>query len=224
MNNFLRKQREIVAIIAYVAVIFLLVYFVVLLLIEKINEANYQIQEEGMKQEIARQHINDLPKIQKQYEELENSIDLTDVLLDENEAVALIERLEKTAKETENNIEIEVQAQNDQKKSPAKTKAGAEVLLVDELPTQDYLQLKITLDGRYDSIVDFVRKIENFEYYCDITEVQINRSDDVSSARSGSEATNPFSFSVKKDEKDIAKDKNGPLSSSLIVVFYKKQK
>lgn len=212
------------AIIGYILIVFLLVYFVVFSLIKKIDDVNYQIQEESMKQEIAKQHISELPKIQKQYSELENSLDLTRVLLDENEAVTLIERLEKTAKETENGIEIEVQSQTDQKKAPAKTKAGGEVLLADELPSQDYLQLKIVLDGSYASIVNFIKEIENFEYYCDITEVQINRSEDTSKTRQGAESANPFSFGAKKEEEKSVRDTNGPISSSLMVVFYKRQK
>lgn len=224
MKDFFKKQREILAIIGYATIVFLLIYFAVFSLIKKIDGINYQLQEEGMKQEIARQHISELPKIQKQYIELENSLDLTRVLLDENEAVTLIEKLEKTAKDTENDIVIEVQAQVDQKKVSVKAKPGDEVPLIEELPSQDYLQLKITLNGEYGPIVKFIKEIEGFEYYCDITEVQINKSEVLSKVRSGSETANPFDFSAKKENEGVENDKIDKLSASLTVMFYKKQK
>ena len=109
MKKIFQKQREIIIIFAYVGVVLALIYFIILPLLSKIEGVNNQIQEESMKQEIVKQQLGELPKIQQQYNTLQTNEGAIDVLLDKDKAVALIESLEKLAQDSGNKIEISVQ-------------------------------------------------------------------------------------------------------------------
>jgi Tfp pilus assembly protein PilO len=218
MKNFFQKQREIMIIFVYVIVIAALFYFVILPLLSKIEGVNNEIQEESMKQEIVRQQLANLPKIQQQYDVLQENEGSIDVLLDKDKAVVLIESLEKLAQDSGNNIEISVQTPPAQKSTAVKPgKKTLENVLVDALPSTDYLQMQIKLTGDYNKIVDFIGRLENMEYYSDIIGIQIGEND----TASGAVVINPFSSVKPADSEKISNQ--GDLKATLDVVFYIKK-
>lgn len=229
MKKFFQQQRELIALLAYGLVIFAIVYFAIFPLMNKINEVNNQVQEETLNQEIVKKHIEELPRIQKQYDNLNSGPELTEVLLDNTRAVVLIEKLENLAQQSGNVINITVQevAGTEVKKSSAKLKAGDEVPISDELPNQSYLRLKIILSGKYDSIISFMGALEKFEYYGDIIGIQMTKDNEKNSAQSsgismGAGISNPFSTSIK-DFGAIMKNTENRLNASLDVAFYLKK-
>lgn len=224
MKNFLNKQREFVALFGYVLLIGGLVYLVILPLIGKIDEIADQIQQEDMKQESVQLHIQQLPKIQKQYQALQSSNDLAGVLLDENRAVVLIEKLEKLAETTNNKITITVQ---EKVEAPVKktTKAAAQdsKTLMEDLPNANYLQMKINLIGGYDAVVDFIDQLEKFEYYADVVAIQIKKYDE--STESKQSISNPGMFGgapivTSNGAVKLDKQATDALAASLDTVFY----
>lgn len=227
MKDFFQKQREGITIFAYVGVVIGLVYFVILPLLGRVNGVQNQIQEENIKQEIKKQQINELPKMENQYNILSNSEKSIDVLLDKNDAVALIERLEKMADDSGDKISISIQDKivaTEQKSvsASAKNKATTEDELIKNLPSTDYLQMKIIITGDYNAIVKFVRSLESFEYYCDIVAIQINKSDDNSNAANNGTLMNPFN-STNTNKKVAILSNDNKLEASLDVVFYTKK-
>lgn len=225
MKNFLNKQREVLAVLVYLAIIAGLVYLVILPILNRMGGMNDQIQQEAMKQESVKLHINELPRIQQQYQTLQKDGDLAGVLLDKNKAVILIERLEKLAESTNNKITIAVQdntAGAQGKKMPAKGAAAPADTLVGSLPSADYLQLKITLTGDYNSVVRFVGLLEKFEYYGDITAVQITKDSSLESQQTpGSGMFGSTNQIAANDPKVVAKQAGGgALTASLDTVFY----
>lgn len=229
MKNFLHKQREIFAILSYLAVVAILVWLVIFPMIDRIDSINNQTQEENAKQESIKKQITDLPRIQKQYEALQNGQNLNDVLLDKNQAVVLIEKLEKLAEKTGNTISMSIQdnpiAATDPKKSSAKGKNEVEKSLIEDLPSDNFLQMKISVEGNYDSIFKFVRSLEDFEYYADVVSLQIVRSDESGIKKSSMPdalAVNPFSQGDLKNlpEKEAPNDL---ISATLETVFYTKK-
>lgn len=225
MKNFFQKRREIIAICAYFGVVFVIVYFAIMPLMKKIEEKNNEIQEEKINQEIVRRRMEELPGIQKQYQTLQSSDDLSGILLDKNNAIVLIEKLEKLAEQTGNIISIEVQevAAVDPKKAATKGKVTNDNILVSELPSTEYLQLKIKLNGKYESILNFIQSLENFEYYGDIIEMQITKDADKIKTQPIQQSVefgvaNPFVSNT--DNTKIVKVENDKLNASLSVVFY----
>jgi len=221
MKNFFKKQREIITILIYVGVVLVLIYFVILPLLSKIKNINDQIQEGGMKQELVKQQLAELPKIQQQYNVLQKNEGLIDVLLNEEEAVVLIERLEKLAQDSGNKIEISVQ--NPQLKKSTATvpgKINADNVLVSALPSTDYLQMQILLTGDYNKAVDFIGKLENIEYYSDIIGIRIKQGE----LSSSTGAANPFIPGSVVDPQQISNGSNlADLKTILDVVFYTKK-
>lgn len=221
MKNFLNKQREIIALLAYAAVIASLVYLVILPLLDRIRNTNDQIQQEAMKQESMKLHVEQLPKIQNQYETVVNNPDLASALLDRNKAVVLIEKLEKLAENTKNEITITVQENASVKKTSTKVAVSAAEALVADLPSSDYLQIKINLTGSYDSIVEFVARLERFEYYSDIVAIQISKEDEVAASVSNNSNNGMFGQSaVGSGEKVPVPSRSDALTASLDTVFY----
>lgn len=229
MNIILEKKREIVLVVAFLVIIFVVVYLAIFPLMRKIESTNNEIQQEKIKQEIVRKNLEELPRIQEQYKKLQASNDLSEVLLNKDKAVVLIEKLEKLAQQTDNLISIEVQdtAVVDPKKAAAKNKAATETILINELPSSEYLQLKIKLTGKYSSIVGFMKSLENFEYYCDIVGIQLSKekSDQSKSLQSVADfgVTSPFAQgSASKSATKPGRVATDGLNASFDVFFYTK--
>jgi hypothetical protein len=68
--------------------------------------------------------------------------------------------------------------------------------------------------------------LEDFEYYGDIINVKIDKSEEIQKASSptGSGIENPFSPSIKNSIVKSGKITSDALSASLVVVFYTKIK
>jgi hypothetical protein len=243
MKNFLNRQREKVAIFLYITLVASLIYFVVFPVLATITNLNNDIQEEMMKQENVNIHIGELPVVQKQYKALQENGDLSTILLDRNKAVILIEKIEKIAEKTNNKITISVDdkivnkadesTKNTTKKLSAKELAALEDSLVGNLPSTDYLQMKIVLTGDYKSIINFINILEKFEYYGDITEIKINTdvsNDKLSSSGQSIQGGGMFGSSIVQITDNVAPENNankdnaiadkGKLAATLQVVFY----
>ncbi|HEX8974378.1 MAG TPA: hypothetical protein VF817_02725 [Patescibacteria group bacterium] len=235
MKKILRKQKVAIALGVYVILIVCLVYFVIVPILGKINDAREQIQKESMDQESRSQQLSQLPKMKLQYQNVQDGESSIDVLLSNNDAVDLIERLEKLADQTGNKITITAQDPAAQKTAPAqsnnqKNKAPDQNSIAGTLPSPDYLQMQLQLSGDYNAILKFITALENLEYYSDVTSVEIKQDQTETNANIassvGTGALNPFASSTnnKIQNADIASiknaRKNNRLAASLNVVFY----
>jgi len=228
MKKFFQKQREVITILVYVCVIIALIYFVVLPLLARISSTRDQIQEEHMKQDIKQQQISELPKMEEQYNILQSNEKSVDVLLDKNDAVVLIEKLEKLAQDSNNEISISVQDVATQKNATvitnSETKTDNE--LVNDLPSTNYLQMKITLTGDYNTMMNFVHSLESSEYYCDIIAIQINQKEKTNEVSDIGMKTlaNPSNPNITKNTEETTDSNNdNKIEASLDVVFYTKK-
>lgn len=222
MKKFFQKQREVIVILVYIGVIAMLICFVILPLITRISSTKDQIQEEYVKQEINQQQISELPKIEEQYNVLQSNGKLIDVLLDKNDAVPLIEKLEKLAQDSNNKISISIQDTKDQKNAAITISGNIDTTsdLVKNLPSADYLQMQITLTGNYNAVVQFVHSLESFEYYCDIVAIQIKQKEEDNNTAEMS-MINPFNSKLPTSINKISNLNNK--EASLAVVFYTKK-
>lgn len=218
MKIFFKKYREIFAIASYLLLIVALVYVVIFPLIKKIETGKDRIQEEKIIQEINIKNIEDLPEKQNQYQILEKA-GLEDVLQDKDSAVDLIEKLEKLAADTNNQISIIAQDQSgtNQKNqvSSKNNKKTQEISIVSELPIENYLQFRITLTGDYFSIRKFIGVLENFDYQGDLIGIQIKKAQKNDNIKVKSD---PFSKDNQVEQQSV----EGKLESVLDVVFYNK--
>ena len=224
MKKFFQKQREVLTVVAYVGFVVLLVCFVIFPLLKKISNVADNAQRDILDHDIVRQRVNEIPRMQQQYQLVEKNENILDVLLDENEAVQLIEELEKIAQDSQNTIVITMQEQDTGMKmlDTTKNKKDEEKTVLGSLPSQEYLQMKIELKGDYNSIIKFIDFLENLEYYCDIVAIQMRNADSGEYNRR-SELVDPFeesdpSSSQPEESQDIKKN----IECIIDVVFYTK--
>lgn len=230
-KDFLKNQREKIAAASFFLIIGGFVYFVVVPLLGKITSIKDEIEAGTIKQEMVIQRFNELPKIRQQYSEIMGQQEDVDVLLNKSQAVILIERLEKLAQDTNNKIVISTQEDLPQKvQATAKGKSDSSAtILVDSLPSKDYLKFKISLSGDYDGLYRFVSSLETLEYYSDITEISIGHpaadGSSGSSATRNSDVLNPFGNQSAASESSavFSKKDSGKIDTSLGVVFYVKK-
>lgn len=223
MKEFFKKYREILLIISWIAFLFTAVRLIVLPIMAKIAAANNEIQEENLKKDISNKNVGELPKIKQQYENLKQNSQSVDVLLEKANAVQLIKKLEKSADQSGVKTTITVQDQVTAKPQ-AKNKNQNENTLINDLPSKDYLQLKISADGNYNQIISFIKTLENLEYYNDIIALDVKKESLSGSKEKQSidgTVISPFSSEMENNSKDIQESGNS-LNASIDVVFYTK--
>lgn len=241
MQNFLKKQRQALALIGYALILVAVFFFAVKPLLAKINARRDQIQEELATQEDRKKQILALPNIKEQYLAVQKENDKLSVLISKDEAVNLIESIEKLASDTNNAVKITIvqadpnsreailaqkQAAQDKQSGDKNKDKNKDVSLVDTLPGKNYLEIKISLKGKYNDALRFMEKLENMHYYSDILSFdmraedsssgqanQITRSSDPFANRGQSPSASPVE--VSSEEQKIVTD--------LEVVFYLKQ-
>ena len=231
MKKFFQKQRELLAVIIYIGFVVAIIYFIVMPLLSRINGVSDQIQEEKINQEIKKQSLSDLPKMQEQYENLQNNEKMVDVLFDRNRAVELIEKMEKLAQESGNEITISVQEKELVQDAPSKTKkktnAGEEtspVSIVEKLPSPEYMQMKLELKGEYNTAVNFIRKLENFEYYCDIIGIKMQEIEKGNNRNSNTGSFGSINVSPVDNPENLSENViSNNIITTIDVVFYTKK-
>jgi F0F1-type ATP synthase membrane subunit b/b' len=217
MKNFLKKWRELLTLIVFFLTAGSFVYFLLMPIYNNIVSRRDQIQEELASQELQEKKLSEIPKIKQQYDWLKNEENKLNVLLKKEDAVVLIEKLEKIAENTNNEIKIEVveNKQPDKKTTAAvatqddvespKTNTGIKAVkpkeedktILGNLPSKDYLEMKIILTGDYNSILRFLKNLEKMEYYNDVISFQFKLKNDLKIGSSFQSGVTPFSSSVE---------------------------
>ncbi len=181
MKKFLKNQRELIALAIFLLVLAGLVQFAALPLLAKITAIKDEIEAGNITQSVKKQRLDELPKMKQQYEQIKDEQKQLDVLLGKEQTIVLIEKLEKIAQDTNNTIAIIIQEDSAQGKVDP-----AVAVLVDGLPSKDFLNLKISLTGDYDGVFKFVSSLETLQYYCDVVGVNFSRQTESSSTSAAS--------------------------------------
>ncbi len=203
----------------YAAALGAVVWMGVKPLIGQINANAKAIQKKVADQENSKQRLSELPALQKQFEKILAEEEKLQPLLRKEQAVELIEKIEKIAGMTNSQVAIEIgdgqSAKQTQPDSSGAEKETVKKTLKDNLPAKNYLEMKIKLTGFYPDIADFLGKIENIEYYSDITAISFSVLEDEKS-QFGSNV--PFEFAVKKDAEKNETEKNNQAEPGRIAV------
>src|SRR3990167_6922313 len=146
-----KKYKEYIVSVLFFVVLILVYIFIVRPLAAKIGENKEKIKE---KEEIYRK----------------NEDYVKNVLARQDQVVELVEELEKLAKDTGNEIKIEI---NEEKKEKDKKAKKDEESI--KLPSENYLQMKILVYGKYRDIFNFIKKLENINFWNDIISLNITK-------------------------------------------------
>ena len=122
--------------------------------------------------------MEEISNFERQTTKIETKKEKLQVFVSQNEIINLIKRLEKTAAETGNEAIIEdVEIKNEKAKKESKNKKIRKNTEKNKkmfsLPSNNYIKIKINLRGSYNDFINFVRKIENMDYYSDIISLHL---------------------------------------------------
>jgi uncharacterized protein YxeA len=221
-----KKYKKYIIGIIIALIVWCFSIFCAVFLLKKINFRVDEIQEKITKQENEKKKMQEMPKFQNQNELIKEKESSIPVLFSKDNAVTLIEKLENLAQETNNQIEIQLSddisgdrpksTASNEKNSKEKTK---DTSIMGNLPSQNYLDIKVKLTGDYDGFVEFLNKIENLDYYSDVVSLQIIAKDEASEQTQA----NPFLNSgIGKAQSDSGSNKNNQKEtiSNIEILYY----
>lgn len=168
MKEILNKNKISISILTFTILVALFHLFVVENLYFDTNEKKERIQERIADKEIIEEKIKSLPEIRGKISSIKEEEGKIQRLISKSQIVDLIKDLEGLAEKTGNKISFSVIEEDKNKKKDEKKK-DHEI----KLPSENYLKIKISLEGNETNIFNFIKKIENIHYWNDIISIQI---------------------------------------------------
>lgn len=228
MKSIWTKYKEYILVLACLAVLFSLYYFVIRPLVRGIDYNANLIQEKMTIQDSFKRKLGLLSTDKEQIASIEKDESKMGVLLSPDQEVTLIERIEKIAEETNNKISIEAiddknaNSGSKTKTTPAKGKEENKDDLKINPDNNNYVKFRITASGDYSNLIDFIKKIENMEYWSDITTLHVSYKEPVRMpvpTDTSSVSTDLYGSSTGAGETSVSANE-GTASSTLEIIFY----
>ncbi|EKE15943.1 MAG: hypothetical protein ACD_11C00072G0011 [uncultured bacterium] len=224
MKNIWKNYKEIIVIFAYFLIIAGLFLFVMKPLFSSIEEKRNHKEEQLIDQKIKQKKVGELPEYKNKIEMINQNKAEMDVFIDPEYALPLIELLEKMAEQTGNTIQIDVveesKSELEQNKKAAKKD---EESIKDFIPGENFLTMNIVLNGEFNNIMFFLKKLENMKYFSDIISIKIENMEE--EIKNSSIKSDYFldSENKAKDENVSVVNNSFLLKASLEAVFYKEK-
>lgn len=223
MKDFWKKYKIYLVILIYLIIVGLVGFFIARPMVLATKEKSDQIQQKVAIQERKEEKLRELPSIRIQFEGAKKQEDKIIISLNKENVVSLVEKLEKISEETGNKINMELKENEDEGKKnsnpPKKSKEEKDVL-IEDLPSDKYVKIKIVLYGRYENFLNFMNKVENMEFYSDVVSVAVKRA-----AESGSGLSkNPFTGTSEQISEENSLENKDKVYSQLEIVFYLENK
>lgn len=230
MKNFLENYKEFIVLVLYVLIIIGLFQFVIFPINEEIIEKKKTSEEVSIDYEVSLKKIKEIPVLKEKIDSVSYLEPKLNVFVEKGKELPLIESIEKIALETGSEIDIDILddgiKDDDIKKTVKIDKEGIEI----DLPSDNYILMKITIFGDFNSIGSFISKIENFKYFSDIISINIlKEKEDNKNTSSVSSNTSIFSqFNDMQNDNKIKQDIDIERTDNLLkgvieVVFYIKK-
>jgi hypothetical protein len=216
MKDFLIKNKIWILVIAYIAGSFYLIQYLFLPKFEKIKQQANEIQEKGLDKKILEQRLSELNKMEGEFNFFQENKDRLGKIISESEEVVFIQFLENLAQESGNEIIIQVpeeQYANEKSKNSAKSKLKKKGNILSSIKYKNFLVLDVALAGDFQQAFEFIKRLENSEYFSNIISLDMEKVEKKENSYSGS----IFSSS----EKNIS-SKEEYLKTLITLIVYKK--
>ena len=212
MNKFTNKHLRLIIALVLLSMMGGIGWFGVVPFYGHIREIRDEIQQFYAGREHRNEQFSRLPDIRNQFDAVRKDEGSLDILLTRGRIVDFIKVLEGLAQETDVTIAIKSEENPEvaKKKAPAKTdgtetEAKTEQVkktLVEQLPSDQYISLKLTLTGDYASLLAFLHKLETAPFALDVTSIDIHpRNTETKTPSSSSpDRKNPFSLSPSQGD------------------------
>lgn len=176
MENALKKHKFLMGTAGYAALVALAVYFLISPFIREIETKSTEIQKKNIDNEIIRKKISDIPRAESQLLSLSEKEGKLDIFFKADDEAGFIREFESLAENTGNLIVLKIE---DEKKERVvkKTDGSEKKSIKDSLPSPDYILVKISLQGGYGELLNFINKLENMKRYANILSVNVSLDD-----------------------------------------------
>ncbi len=230
MKNIWKKHKLKMIVVAYFIGIFLVAQFVIRPMVGKTKDKADDIQKKLIDMQEDKGRLDKIPEMKDASGLIQEKKESLDVILVSEKEVDFIKKLESLADETGNKIALKIEeAVADPKKANDKKKPE-EKGIKDDLSHKDFISMQINLKGNYASLVNFIKKLENFTYYVNIVSLDIKKEKEVLENKISSQPSSeigvfhPVSESTpKSDQEKVEKKEKEILNSVLYVVIYIKK-
>jgi hypothetical protein len=218
MNAIWKKYNIPLNIAGFLAVLVLVLFFAILPLQKSIQKNSDEIQMKIIDDNISKSRISKIPEMEKVEASFAENKENLNIILNSNNEVDFIKKIEALAEETGNKIDLTIDDPASKNQKPAAvSKDQADIK--NNLPYSKYLSIQINLEGDYAGTLNFIHKLENMNYYVNIISLNMVRDiQDQASTNSGN--ISPFKANIPGANNDAGKAKDNILKSNLGVIVY----
>lgn len=173
MKEFIKKYYIQLSIIAALFVSIVFLFMEARQTMVMIGEKSIELKKVQLDRVIAVEFLQNVHIFKKSSEYIDQHIDVFNVILPNNDdaKVQLFSNLEKIAEETGNGKAALAVAKIDPKKAKKEEKG-------DGAANESVLGIKISFVGTYNDLIAFIKKIENMQYFSQITSFSITKVND----------------------------------------------
>jgi len=228
MKNIWTKHKLAIVILSYIIIASFVIYFLALPLIEEIQNTSNQIQEKLADQQVKQNRLIKLPQMEKDWSDYQSQKKDLDITLGSSDEVGFIESLESIASQTKNSINLQIGKPVDSKKlakikKTNQSKNNSEEDILDGIRYKKYFPVKISLKGDYNGLINFIHKLENFNFYINIISIDVKKEKIVQDQNGTQAELLPNGiFSKNAQDKDSNSVQKEILNSNLNVIVYTK--
>lgn len=224
MKNIWKKYQSEIISIGYVMAVILLVYFGLLPFERKIKNQADKIQEKTLENEIFEKRITKVSSLESEFNEYQQNRSRMGLFLLEREEIDFIKKIEALGEESESKISLKILEENDKNKKidiPKDKKTEKEEGgIMEEVPYKNFLSLEIKLEGSYEGLMKFLRKIEKTDYYVDVVSLDLKKTIIEEEVLKNNPQPNLFS-SQSDSSAETEKSEKKFLKSTINIIVYK---
>lgn len=231
MKNIWEKHKIKLILFFYLIIMIIFAGQAVFPMADGIRRKADNIQERLIDNEINKSRVSKIPEMEEAYSFFQGRKEATEVILKKDEEVDFIKEIEQIAEGTGNAISLKVVETKDKKTSAKSSdkKKDEEKGIEESLSYGDYIPMQITLKGNYSSLVNFIRRLENYHYYVNVLSMECKKETEVIEKKEQKNdgvipaAPNLFSSTSLPSDPSSEKYSKERLSSVLNVAIYNKK-
>jgi len=197
MSKFYKQHKIGILIFIYLGLIGAFMYFLAIPSIKMIQDQADQIEKKSIDNQKSRDRISLIPTMENAYDEYQAKKDDMNIVISSDQTIDFIKKTESLAEVTGNRIEIKINDivdKNSEKKNAAAQPAIPNAApgqqsnpnevknITDKLAYGKYFPVQVALKGDFQSLINFINKIENDQYFVNITSLQIKEMTEGASA------------------------------------------
>jgi len=176
MSDIWKKYNLWISFGIFLAVIFPVCFFVILPIRKNIEANSDEIQKKNIDNEIYKERVRKIPDMEKMQTTLDANKNNLKIFLSGSSEVDFIKKIESVAEETGNKITLKIEDSTNKKPAKKEDKKD-ENNIKNALPGNNkYVTIQISLEGNYENLFNFMRKLENINYYVNVISLDLNKT------------------------------------------------